>query len=306
LLNIEAYAEPPALAALARRILDDGVWRYALGSLDNRQCVPFRRQPRYMGSLRLDLSYLSHTMPVWAAMEEETADERWAETRGDIIAALLPYRPPSATLAWAYAKPREYFVRIGHGRNGSPELHSGGPGWLLSAGGVYRGEAEQVVARPSVLLLSDGARDIENCIHVPGAGPATTWNNTGVHVRFVCGNAPVQIPAHFHAAAAGGGWKVFSFPGPLAVATFSGPDFGLVALFPETDAVDEIHAALQNANPDAERLRRIFHWPEGGPCRSVEYDVDAPAGTWVIKRVDDVSVDRKYDRWPLMTPDLAP
>jgi len=306
LLNIEAFAEPPELGALARRILDDEAWRFALGSLDNRQCVPFRRQPRYMGSSRLDLSHLSDTMPVWAAPEDQTAEDSWGKARVDVIAALLPYRPPSATLDWAYVKPREYFVQMGHGKNGSPELHSGGPGWLLSAGGVYRGVAEQVVARPSVLLLSDGARMIEDCIHIAGAGPATTWNNTGVHVRFACGNAPVHIPAHFRATAADGGWNVFSFPGPLAVATFSGADFGLVAVFPETDAVNDIHAALQNANPDTGQLRRIFHWPEGGPYRNVEYDVNASAGTWIIKRVDAVSVDRDYDRWPLMTPDLSP
>ena len=81
-------------------------------------------------------------------------------------ACWAPYRLPDETARWVLEKPGDYFVRMGHGPGGSPEVYSGGPGYLISGGGVNRGKASLLVARPITLILDDGAKDLSEVLHL--------------------------------------------------------------------------------------------------------------------------------------------
>src|SRR5690606_11612405 len=124
-------------------------------------------------------------------------------------AALHAYRPSPDVLSWVREKPAPYFVQIGRGPKASPEIYSGGPGYLLSAGGVHRGARSMILARPITLLLPDGADHWTKCIHILGKGPWQSWNNTGVHRNFACANGPVHVPPHYQPVAERGEWRLY-------------------------------------------------------------------------------------------------
>jgi len=47
-------------------------------------------------------------------------------------------------------------------------------------------------------------------------------------------------------------------------------------------------------NPSKEEIYSSFVFLDG---KKIEYDVNAPAGTWVIKSVSGEEVERYYDKW---------
>jgi len=295
LLNLDAFPESREVRNLARYILDTIAWQFALGSLDLRCHPPFRRQMTHAGDTSLE-DYRSQVMRVWTAGPGSPVDSQ--KGHHALIAALLPYRLPDDVRKWALHKETDYFARIGRGPMASPEIYSGGPGYLLSAGGVHRGPRSMIAARPITLLLSDGARDLAECFHLPGQGRWQEWNSTGVHRHFACSNAPVRIPSQYKPIVRQKNWAVFapdSVKG-LAVATFSLEDLGLLALFPNaSDSPTVLAEAIMAANPDEDALRTSFTWPGGG---TIEYDVRAPKDLWPITAVNGDAVDRKYDSWP--------
>ncbi len=85
------------------------------------------------------------------------------------------------------------FVTMGHGLQSTPEIYSGGHDYLISAGGVQRGKASQLVAHPTVLFLPDKVMHLDSCFYLPGNGEMKNWNNTGVCDYFACGPQPVHI-----------------------------------------------------------------------------------------------------------------
>ena len=54
-------------------------------------------------------------------------------------------------------------------------------------------------------------------------------------------------------------------------------------------------------NPDPDALATRFQHPEIG---TLEYDVNVPKGTWVMKSADGNGLDRDYDAWPQFESDL--
>ncbi len=298
LLNLDAFASNTDISGTARYILDKANWQYALGSLDLRRCTPFRRQP-YRADVT-DLRDDEHTplMQVWTGGDLATALGLRFRGREETLAEILPYRLPEAVRQWTLAKPSSYFVRFGHGPNASPELYSGGPSYLISAGGVARGWRSMIAARPTSLLLRDGAADLKQCFRLTGRGGWTAWNNTGVCDRFACANGEVHVPDGQQPQAASGAWTIYGTPGDagLRIATYQGKGFALLALFPGCQqSADALAKSLVEANPNETDLGRIFHWPGVG---TVEYNPDAPKGTWVISAIDGKPADRDYDRWP--------
>jgi hypothetical protein len=307
LLNLVTFAKPPEVAARARYLIDQANLYYALGSLDLRRCAPFRRQPGHAGDTDLSGDPHSAFMYVWARdpgsppLSDIPMLGRHAQM---LVAAVTSYTLPDDLRQWTLRKPSEYLVRIGRGVKGSPEIYSGGPGYLLSAGGVSRGKRSRIVARPTSLFLRDGARDLNDCIHIRGRGEYVDWNNTGVHKRFACGNGPVHVPGVKTPAADSGTWRVF---GRLSLdkvfaAIHSTDTVGLIAVFPDwTETASALALALEAANPSADALASSFNWPDGS---TITYDVNAQKGAWVIESVNGESVERDYDAWPKLSGEL--
>ncbi|MFO7975178.1 MAG: hypothetical protein R6V12_11145, partial [Candidatus Hydrogenedentota bacterium] len=306
LLNLEAFPDSEEITLRARHVLDIINYQYALGSLDLRRFAPFRRQMRRAEDTALNQDYNTQVMRVWTSPSAgEPFDASTLVGGGNmaIIAELCPYYPPDSVLRWTIEKRSDYFVQIGRGPKASPEIYSGGPGYLVSAGGVHRGNRSMIVARPNTLMLSDGATDLMECFHIRGKGDWKDWNNTGVHRHFACGNGPVHIPEHYAPELVANGWSVFvpaAVP-DLSIAVFSNDDVGLIALFPgETLLPQSLLEELQTVNPNPKDLKTVFHWLDG---RAIRYDLDAPKGTWVIESVDGTFVDRDYDAWPHVSGD---
>ena len=183
---------------------------------------------------------------------------------------------------------------MGHGPGGSPEIYSGGPGWLLTAGGVNRGRKSMIVARPTTLLLEDEATDLSQVLHLAGPGETfEAWNNTGVWKNLAVAAGPVRIPDGWTPAAEGALWTVYH-RAPLCIAVHSRSTLGVVHVIPGADP-HAVLSAVETANADADRLRHVFTVPAGN---QVEYDTQAPRDRWVITHVAGQPADRAYDRWP--------
>jgi hypothetical protein len=210
--------------------------------------------------------------------------------------SLMSYRLADQTTQWIEAKPAHYFLQIGHGFQSSPEIYSGGPGYLLTAGGVNRGELSMIAARPITLLLDDNIEQLEQVLYLAGPGHEfTEWNNTGVYENFACAAGPVHIPASWDPVAENNQWQVF-IRNNFLIAVYSASDIGIVVLF-ETGTAYEILTGLYQANPDESQLSGKFYWPDGN-C--ITYDLNAPKEYWVIKSCGHTQLDRVFDQWPLM------
>lgn len=307
LLNLEAFPESPVIRSKAQYILDIVNLQYALSSLDLRRDPPFRR--RYTRKDNPDLTNDPHSAYAltWLELGGATIPPEWNSpgySGHALLAELLPYRLPKDVAAWTLRKPFPYFVRFGRGPTACPEIYSGGPGYLLSAGGANRGFRSHIIARPITLFLSDGAAKIQNCFHIRGKGPWYAWNNTGVYSRFACTNGAVHIPAGANPEAEGYGWRIFrvSEPKDLLIAVYEDDHVGLLSLFPECAKVpDALLNAILDVNADTDLLRSRYVQPDGP---TLEYDPNAPKGLWVMKSADGQALDRAYDRWPQFTGDL--
>ena len=187
LLNLDAFGSDSVRSA-ARDLLDQLNWKYALGSLSFRRFPPFRRQYSHARDTALDGDRHVALMKAWASLMPD-GPQNLALAGGHHIALWAcwsPYRLADDTARWLITKPADYFVRLGHGPGGSPEIYSGGPGYLLSAGGVNRGNRSMIVARPITLILDDGAMDLSKIVHL--AGPGRNLSGMEQHRRL----APVR------------------------------------------------------------------------------------------------------------------
>ncbi len=304
LANIEAFAASPELSRAARHVMDLMNYRYVLGSQSLRRAPPFRRQLELEGICQFGVDPHTGWMHVWAAPAfdpDVEASARIPRRHWAFYAEIFPYRLPNDLYEWVNAKPREYFVQFGRGENGSPEIYSGGPGFVLSAGGVNRGLISRLRARETILILDDGVEETSLCFRIPGEGEDwMQWNNTGVHERFAVGPARVEPAPQYVPEAEGSGWAVYA-PDTVAglhIAAYSTDGLGIIALFPDDSrAPENLLAEILQANPAPERLHTSFAWPEGG---SISYDVQAPKGVYVIREAGGLPVPRDYDRWPLI------
>ena len=297
MLNLEAFGSKDIQAA-TRDLLDQLNWNYVLGSLSFRRFPPFRRQYTYAGDTALNGDRHVGLIKVWMSMlPDGPANLGSTESRHIALwACWSPYRLPDQTARWILNKPSDYFVCIGHGPHASPEIYSGGPGYLLSAGGVNRGERSLLVARPITLLLDDGASDLSQVLHLAGPGKEfRQWNNTGVWRDVAAAAGPVSIPENWKPVAESRLWRVFLPKSDLCVAVHSRADLGVVHLVHSSNPTDVLNA-LEQANSDADRLRHSFHTPDG-TC--IRYDTKASHDCWVIQQIDDDPVNRHFDRWSL-------
>ena len=299
LLNLEAFASQQ-IRESARKLLDRLNWEYAVGSLGLRQFAPFRRQRRHAEDTALDADYQTALMKSWLSLSPDSPAGMKVEAGGlhhALWACWSPYRLPDKTAQWVLKKPREYFIRLGHGPGSSPEIYSGGPGFLLTAGGAARGKNSLVVCRPTILMLNDGATQLSEVIHLAGPGESfDEWNNTGLWRNFAVAAGPVHIPDGWKPDAEGPLWSVYQRDHELCVSVFTSSELGVVHLSSSSDP-QAVLAAITTANNEPEQLQTSFAIPDAS---RIHYDLKAPRDRWVIKRVDELPVDREFDRWPLM------
>ena len=210
----------------------------------------------------------------------------------------MPYRPADKVVETIFDKVNGYFIKIGHGPKSSPEIFSAGKKFLISAGGVNRGERSIIVARPITLFLNDHAGHLSQTFYLAGTGTDfKEWNNTGVYENFACAAGSVNIPDGYKATAENEIWQVYATGDSLLIAVHSEANFGLMSVFRNCDTT-KLLAELTKANPNAEELKRIFRYPDG---KIITYDVLAPKDKWVIVSSNGLSLDRDFDNWPLIS-----
>ncbi len=61
------------------------------------------------------------------------------------------------------------------------------------------------------------------------------------------------------------------------------------------NSAEEVARAIQQNNDDKNLLKKQFKHPNGN---LIEYDLDSPKDTWVIKMVNYKPVQRLFDTWP--------
>ncbi|HOK09766.1 MAG TPA: hypothetical protein PLT82_08145 [Candidatus Hydrogenedens sp.] len=298
LLNLEEFPDSTEIRVRAHKVLDSINWKYALGSLQFRRCAPFRRRFEYADTTSLVIDPHTALMRWWCLPESDNAPGKEMTRHSRILFAVLsPYTVPPIVKKWASEKPHDYFVQIGYGENGTPEIYSGGTEYLISAGGVYRGLRAMIIPRPTTLLLNDREVDINKCFHIKGKGKWWCWNNTGVYKRFAVGNSPVSIPPQYTPVAQKEAWFVFApeCASGLYVCVYNDEKFGLLYL-PDRNNLspNKLLSELINKNPSREKIYSSFVFLDDN---KIEYDVNAPAGMWVIKSINGETINRNCDTW---------
>jgi hypothetical protein len=313
LLNLQSFADQPVSDA-ATRILDRANWEYALGSFDFRRFPPFRRQTVRATDTDLDGDYHTAMIKAWMSLrnsnDEQATPRRYQIRSGDHHALWVPftsYRLPEVTAEWIEEKPREYLIMMGHGYDGSPEIYSSGPQFLITAGGVARDRFKQAVARPTTLMLDDGVLELLGILHLTGEGDDyRQWNNTGVYNRFAVGKR-VVLPASWVPVMGRGAWSLFernanNAQNPVKVLVYNHEDVALFYLLPNFDS-DVLLEIMLEKNPRDALLVEQFTTYFGEVIR---YDIDAPKETWVIESVSGVAINRDFDSWALLEGELTP
>ena len=287
LLILHAYAHSNALKQKLEEVLDSWAWEYMQTSYGLRKSAPFRRRMARFSSTSLTDNASTSIMQAWYLEHSKgtfNADEIEHNDHQALSALVYDYRPPAAI--WD-VDDTERLLLIGHGKGSSPEIHSRGEGFMLSAGGFQRGEASQLVARPIVLMLNDGATDLKQCFRMNGKGKWQQWNNTGVYHRFAVARSAVQVPNGYVATDSVGNWQLYRLQ-ELTLVTYAVDDFGLMYL--PAASVDLKKLAAQNTDVQ----KGVFYTTEGA---SILFDVKAPKGKWVIQQANGKEMERRTDKW---------
>lgn len=295
LLNLNAFANGE-IKVLATKILDLINWQYALSSYKFKHFSPYRR--RFKNDFRKDIvsDYHSVMLMVWASFYNDSL--KIDLSRGQHMAlwpSILPYRPTDKSMEWTLNKPNAYFVKIGHGYNSCSEICSGDKNYLLTAGGANQGRRSLIMSKPTVLFMDDDAEDLNGVFHMYGPGEDfMDWNNTGVYEDFACSKGKVHIPKTKQTVLTSHEWQIFSISKGVFLAVFSKRELGLMVIV-RGNSAREIAESIQHNNPDKKLYQTQFKHPNGN---LIEYDLDSPKDTWVIKSINGKTVDRKFDQWP--------
>ena len=298
LLNLEAFGSD-AMQLAARDVLDYINWCYALGSYQLKHYAPMRRRYEKAGIQEIKTDYHSIFMKTWLSYSTLNFDASKGHTNSphSLMAVTMPYRPADQVVKLQNNKMNGYYVKLGHGHKATPEIYSAGKHFLLSAGGVNRGELSLIVARPICLFLNDQAATQSETFNIAGPGiDFKGWNNTGVYSNFACAAGPVNIPSNYKPIAQKGNWLMYQMKDDIILVIYSTPKFGLMAVFENvstTNLLDQVVAL----NLNAEKLITSFQFPNGA---KISYDVFAPKSKWVIKSVNDELQKRNFDRWSLI------
>lgn len=300
ILVLQSYTSSAKLKKLATETLDIMAWEYMLSSYKFRKSSPFRRRLERATRTELDDNAMTSMMKAWylESQKRQFGVKEIAHNHHQALSALIfDYRPPAEI--WVEDDtPR--FIQIGHGHNSSPEIYSRGKGWMLCAGGFQRGEPSQIVARPNVLLLDDGATDLNDCFHIKSKGKMELWNNTGVFHRFAVGNGPVHVPVQYQPRATNGDWAIYQH-GEQSIVVYSTDERGIIFL-PDAILLRDDSEFMQstfdhwvNVNKNVIENNRFRAYHNG----DIYYYPNSKKGTWVIGLTQNgFNVDRDTDSWP--------
>ena len=294
LLNLDALAEGE-VKELARKILDRENWYYALGSYNFKHFPPYRR--RFGKNFRkgLDVDYHTAMMKAWISFYTDSLDLKLKRGQHHALwAAMMPYRPADKVVEWTLRKPNTYYVKIGRGTKSCPEIYSGDPAYLLSAGGANRGRLSLIMPKAITLFLNDDATTLEEVFYLYGPGEdKMDWNNSGVYKRFACAAGPVHVPKNYHPVARDNNWRIFRIALHRLLAIHSQDDLGIFYIHHGNDA-EGLLKELELKNPDRQRLHQSFTCPNGD-C--ITYDLTSPHDKWVITSINRKPVERYFDNW---------
>jgi hypothetical protein len=296
LLNLEAFGSKK-ISSLARDLLDGIFFRYALGSIKFKRMAPFQRQMKKAGKTSLVSDPITPFMKVYCSLHPSCSMKIDIEEGFEhaVMAYILPYRPPDRVVEMVFNRKYHYYARIGHGTMMSPEIYAGGPGYLLSAGGVNRGAFSRIVSRPITLFLDDDAKDLKDVVHMYGPGlNFRKWNNTGVFQYFAVCAGRVFVPESWKPVSKSKMWRIYCEKG-YTIGIHSRPKLGIITVLNGTP--EEAQFALDHLNHEERRLKHTFEYPG---VESIGYDVLAPRSRWAIVSVGDEDIDRVFDRWPDM------
>ena len=302
LLNLEAFGSP-SIRLGARDVLDYMNWTFALGSYRLKHYPPMRRRYEKASITSLTTDYQNAFMKAWLSFSSIQSFDKNLQNGGEVhalMAACLPYRPADKVIDLLFNKQQSYFVKLGHGKNSCPEIFTGGKQYLLSAGGANRGEMSIIVARPICLFLPDTATDLSGIIHL--AGPGTDfkkWNNTGVYKNFACAAGPVMVPSSFIPVATFHQWRVYQQFKNQYIFIFSTDNLGIIWITEKGD-LDSLVKKIVAENADETSLSTHISLPDG---LKIAYELNAPSDKWVIKLVNEKSIYRSFENWPLISTD---
>ncbi|MDP4285925.1 MAG: hypothetical protein Q8891_16040 [Bacteroidota bacterium] len=302
LLNLEAFASDKVKTE-ARDVLDYMNWCYALGSYQFKHYPPMRRRYDKAYITELTTDYHSVFMKSWLSFSPvDNYDRNLGKgSPHALIGCCMPYRPPDRAVEMEFHKGNGYFVQLGHGPESCPEIYTAGKHFLLSAGGVNRGERSLIVARPITLFTDDTLQNLSEIFHLAGPGKDyMKWNNTGVYKNFACAAGPVFIPSSCKPVATKNNWSAFLLNDSVSVIVYSTDNLGIIAVF-EGVAPSTLLDEIVKANPGKEILQKQFQFPGG---EKISYDVHAPRNRWVILPGNDSLPGRNFDQWPLIEGDI--
>ena len=295
LLNLDAFATGD-VKEYATKILDLINWQYALNSYKFKHFPPYRRRFKNDFDKSIVSDYHSVMLMVWAGFYNDSLKLDITHGKHHALwAAMLPYRPSDKVMEWTLEKPNPYFVKMGHGYNSCPEIVSGDKSYLLSAGGANQGRLSLIMPKPTVLFLDDEAWELKDIFHMYGPGEDfMNWNNTGVYQDFACTKGKVHIPEGRQAIFTSDGWQVFPVSEGIFLNIYSEKELGIMVIVRSQSAEESLKSILAN-NPEKKLLKKQFKHPDGN---LIEYDLDSPKNKWVIKAINNIPVNRKFEQWP--------
>ncbi len=293
------HAGNPQLKLLSQQLLDKVHLDYVLGSYALRRYPPYRRRMDYASNTEFGRDPHTSIMQVLL----------WKYEQKPIKLSQLPHARHQAVMAWAsdyqlpdtlyklMTQPRApYLALIGHGKKASPEIYSGGPGYLISAGGVQRGRQSQLVARPIVLFVDNEVGLLDSVIYLKSKGPRKLWNLTGVWDRFAVSNGGAYVPATLKPLAEGNGWSILEPDSGLLVAVYNQKNLGILAVYDNWQQTPQaLLTQINDQNPDPELLYEEIRLPGR---ELVRYRLRSPKDTWVIQPMDTHQIQRDFDHWP--------
>lgn len=303
LLTLYSFAHSDSVQTSCGQLLDQLVLEYALGSVNQRRFPAFRRRLERAGLRTFAEDPLTNYVRTWLKIKYPDQDFGTTPRKNFAFTGMvLKYRLNDQLATLLTNRNMLYFAQLGHGYHGSPEIYSGGRGFTISAGGLQRGMASQLIAHPTVLLIKDQVSSIDSCIYLPGKGSMKHWNNTGVYRDFACGPLPVHIPPQYTPIFTVGNWYLYPNPHGIGyIITYSKPNLGLLFVATDMSQTPKEILEFMDSHNTAKALNHKAVMPNND---TIAYNVRAPKGKWVICKVNGKAVNRKYDKWPRLTVDL--